>query len=236
MKQIVKTRELQRTLLLFQAAIPIVGIEVLLCSQNPWWIVPLRPLIFWTLAVEFVVGPATLLLSKGRRWPFHALLALGVFWIALTLLIAIRLQSSAVAAFGVLILAIFGFLLRSLWIEINQSFANPRVKWFERRPSPLPGIGGCLLSADGQSHRIDLARLDEKGAYLFCEGERGVSGETSGLTLHLSILETEFKLRVQVMTEFGREQGIGVRFLGLDPDQREDLRVALRKWQRRLGI
>lgn len=165
------------------------------------------------------------------RW-----LSLEFFWLALTLLIAVRLQSSSVAAFGVLILAVFGILLRNLWIEINQSFANPRVRWFERRPSPLPGIGGHLSHSGRSSHGIDFARLDERGAYLFCEDESCFSGDAKGLTLQLSILEAEFFLPVQVMTEFGREHGIGVRFLELTPDQREDLRVALRKWQRRLGI
>jgi hypothetical protein len=199
-------------------------LEVILASRLAWWKVPRSTLGFWGVAMFLVCLPLAGWLLQGKRWAHVLSSVLSGLWVLASLGVAIYKRNPSVGFFT-LFLGLFLLLLMN-WIqdELNRSYFNPRLSWYQGLPKPVAGLH-CEVSDKGLNPtEYFVSRMDEEGAFLFVPKERGAT-LAAGQMFDLSFRHghRKFACRGVPMRELGPGLGSGFQFRELTPDLRKDL-------------
>jgi hypothetical protein len=135
---------------------------------------------------------------------------------------SIRLGNIGVAFFT-LFLGLYLLVCRT-WIsnEINRSFFDPRCRWFEGLPRPVPWVS-CEIPGRGV---YQVSNVDEDGVFLFSRSPAaGPLGSLGGSSVEFALRYRgrSASCRGRVVTLLGSGAGGGVEFEGMRPDELKDL-------------
>jgi hypothetical protein len=209
--------------------VPLAAFETIIVTRAPWWRLPYRSITVWSIAVFFICLPMAVWLMRGKRIALNlAQFFLGM-WLLLNTIVAVRLRNPTLGFFTLLLLALFGAILFWLTHELRRSFLDPRLRWYQGLPKPLPGLT-CRVLAGEQELDCRVSRLDREGAFVFRSGAR-VNDRGSMSTLRtdvksdLTFIFRERTVRCEAfpMIVLDGDQGAGFQFHGLAPDLRKQL-------------
>lgn len=217
-------------------AVPVIVLQVVLVSKAPWWNLPLEQMRLWAFASGIVILPLSLALGHGKRWALILINALAGAWIAVSIFLAFRYESFWMAL--IVIAIVLFWILFWLWVrhEMNRSFFNPQVEWYQGLPKPIPGLKcqadvSVLAKGKGAAQKIafNVCRLDQDGAFIFFDRNK-VSGAKAKIVPQKKKVSLEFKFKDTKLSCFGAPVkkmraglGIGIRFVDLNPDLRKEL-------------
>lgn len=203
----------------------------MLYLRAPWWRLPYVPMAAWSALVALLVIPLAVMIDRGRRWAFRVSMALGIAWSAFAVLASVWGRNTGLGYYSVLLSGYWVLIYYVLRGELERSFLDPRVQWYQGAPRPVPGLSCVVLSGEGQGQDQELrvSRLDEDGVFLF--GGSAALEKKSPMNLRLRYRGKELPCRgVPVAVLEGAAQGraaakggVGFQFEGMSPDARKRL-------------
>jgi hypothetical protein len=222
---LVPTRLRLAAALLF-LCVPIAALETVLVTRAPWWRLPYHSIGVWSASVALICVPLAAWIMRGRKWAYWLLQLFFSTWILLNSWVALRMRFPALAFFTLFLGALFGALLAWLSHELRRSFFDPRMRWYEGSPQPLPGLS-CRVAWGDRELDCRVSRLDREGAFVFREG-----AEKAPLAALRPDVRSELTFRFRgravrctglPMRVLDGDRGAGFQFDGLGPDLRKQL-------------
>lgn len=221
-------RSFRAALLLFVLVIiPAAALEAVLVTRAQWWKLPYPTLGTWSGVAAALSIPLALWMGSGRRWARKTSVVLGVIWVLVSGVIAIRHKSPALGFFTIFLGVFLSSIL--LWIrnEMTRSFFDPRLEWYQGCPKAVPGLD-CLIVQGENRGPFKVSRMDEEGVFLFLQDAATVedrrdlfqSGEQE---LAFVFRDREFRCRGIPVRIFKRGLGGGFQFRNLAPDTEKNL-------------
>ncbi len=215
-------------LLLF---VPLAALETIIVSRSPWWNLPLRNMGFWASMVAGCLVPLVVFIMRGQRWAFRAAATFILTWIVLGAWVSIRTRTPALGFFSLFMTLFSGGILIWLRQEIRRSFMDPRIRWYESLPKPIPQLE-CVHAESTESFRV--SRLDERGCFVYLEKsnekELKRTWKQSGVFKKTPVYRLGFKFGVHTLicsgylrSELTKAQGAGFEFCRLSPDEKKEL-------------
>lgn len=209
-------------------SIPLAAIQNIILTRAPWWKLPIRNMLIGSGAVALICIPIILWLIQGRRWAYRLAMILAYAWALVTGWVAIRLHHSSMGFFAVFLLFFFIGILFILRQEIGRSFFDPRMRWYEGLPKPIPGVS-CQLSLEGRRQVCRVCRLDEEGAFIYgCNTDSGLQPVPALVSDEILELIFEFRDR-QIRCSgipvcyLGGQIGAGFQFREVSSDKKKEL-------------
>ncbi len=209
--------------------IPLIAVEVLIVSRAPGWNLPYRRAIYWATAYSLIAFPLVSWILAAKRLAFFIALVLGAIWILTSASLAIRLNFPSLGFFTV---GLFGLLVAQLYwirVELNRSFLDPGIHWYQGLPSRVPGLF-CNLGDIGQEVELRVSRIDLDGAFVFCKPTEVDKVQLMGeLALHSRISVTlRFRDRVvqslaRPILVIDRGMGLGIQFMQMSADSKKEV-------------
>ncbi len=199
--------------------------QAVLMSGRPWWqISAILPLSAAVVAL-FLVSPGVYGLFRARRWTTRYLEVIAVFWVLLTGWAALRQHSTLLGFFALALAAGWTALLSWSRAEMGRSYWDPRMRWFQGLPEPLPGLE-CQFQVGEKNDSWRVARLDEDGAFVFRDDSApaalpAASDGPVECVFHFRGSSVRSPALTRVVLRDGR--GAGLQFRDLDPDARKAL-------------
>lgn len=208
--------------------VPLAAFETVIVTRAPWWRLPYQSIAVWSASVFMIVLPLSVWLMRGRSWVVRVL---GVFfgiWLALNAWVAIRTHNPGLGFLSILLLALFGAWLTWVRHELKRSFFDPRMKWYQGLPRPLPGVT-CRVAWSDREVDCKVSRLDREGVFVFQPSVR--EGESALIALRTDVRsELTFSFRERTLRCTGLpvralegNRGAGFQFDGLAPDLKKQL-------------
>jgi hypothetical protein len=170
---------------------------------------------------------AALLLYGVRltRWIFTGV---GILWVFLSALFAIRTKNPGLGFYSIFLSVYLGLMLYWIRHEMRRSFFDPDMQWYEGLPKSIPSLV-CEIVAGNTRTPMKVSRLDEEGTFIFSEVPLELETRFPMTPDRKSELVMKFRDR-QVnchgvpMSFFKRSsEGVGFRFFENSLDQRKDL-------------
>ncbi len=219
-------RSATRLLLL---AVPIAAVETALASRAPWWRLPWQTVGLWAGACALMIIPMIYWLRTGQPWAWGLLLAFGSVWSLLSAWVAFRMRHPGLAYFTIGLSGYFYAVLSWLSRELERSFFDPKLKWFQGLPEPLPGVT-CRITHQDAVAEFQVSRLDRDGAFLFHKKSEETSRKVLRSVLDGGTPELVFQFRDQEVRCQGaprrvliRGVGAGFQFQKMPADHRKAL-------------
>ncbi len=140
--------------------------EALIVPSAPWWKIPVLSLGIAFGGTLAAILPAIWALWRGRAWVLPWLAFVAALWIALSLGWFIRFANTSAGFFTVLLAAYWMTIRAWIRVETGRSFQDPRVRWFQGLPKPIPDLSAVLSMRED---RLDcrVGRIDEDGVFVF---------------------------------------------------------------------
>ncbi|MDR3605931.1 MAG: hypothetical protein P4M08_00960 [Oligoflexia bacterium] len=167
------------------------------------------------LVMALIVGA---LILKGRKLGVYIFLATSVIAILTGTLRAFVFHDVALGLYLILSSALaVGW---SLWTlnELERSFFDPRLRWFQGLPKPIPGIE-CEIG----DHRVRVSRLDREGAFVYSDRDRVPDniGQISFVFRDRRI--NCHGVAVRTLDRVRPRSGVGIQFREMSADSRKVL-------------
>lgn len=212
--------------------IPWVALETILVDRAPWWDLPWLRIAAWSLLAAVVFLPLFAFVIRGSKPALRVAGVLAVLWCAASLWISIADEKPGVGFFT-LFLGLY-WLVAWGWMkhELDRSFFDPRLAWYQGLPRPLAGLG-CTVG--GLKPDLRVCRIDKEGAFIFfAEGSTGESegialpntGEKVELVFHFRGREIRClgtPVRILAGESARKWLGAGFQFVGMTADHRKAL-------------
>ena len=211
-------------------SIPLAGVDAVLTERSPWWRLPYQSAGYAMIAAGVSCLPVLCGLLRGKRWTVHALEVLGVAWSLFGLYGAIRAQEPLLGLFAVFCMGYW--LGLSMWLrhEMDRSYFNSRVRWYQRAPKPIPGLE-CCLAAESSMIGLRVSRLDDDGVFVF--SDRAITGVVPSSSpgfargkstgFQLSYRDRQVKCHGFPIVALPSNAGYGFQFGGMSADERKIL-------------
>src|SRR5262249_49914006 len=135
-------------------------------ARAPWWRLPLDRVLIWSGAVALLCIPQAAWLAQGKRWAYWLTTAFGAVWVILTTWVALRTGNASLGFLAAFLTLFFALTLSWIRREIDRSFVNPGIQWYEGLPRPIPGLD-CQLVRGTHGEHYRVSRLDRDGAFVF---------------------------------------------------------------------
>jgi hypothetical protein len=209
-------------LLLF---IPVMGLQVAIASQSPWWNLPWPRIGLWCLAVFLILFPLVRWMASGRAWAVQVSRVFGLMWVLGDIYLAIELPLLWMGIFALALALAVTFLTQWVRIEQQKSFVDSGARWYEGYPKALPGVKALIEVPEGEVE-FRVSRVSRDGIFVFSEAPQmtGWSERRRELVkLRLEGAEQAMDLSVRFAHDFRDGLGGGLRFDGLSADQRKRL-------------
>lgn len=224
---LVPTRLRLAAALLF-ACVPIAALETVVVARAPWWRLPYQSIFVWSASVFLIVLPLSIWLMRGRAGALRALELFFVTWLVLNAWVAARTRNPALGFMTIFLLGLFGAWIAWARHELGRSFFDPKMRWFQGLPRPLPGLR-CEVAWGDRQIDCQVSRLDREGAFVFQPTSRASEPALTALRTDVRS-DLTFRFRdlsvrcpgLPVRTLDG-ERGAGFQFDGLPPDLRKQL-------------
>ncbi|MBU6374801.1 MAG: hypothetical protein KGQ59_02290 [Bdellovibrionales bacterium] len=227
---------LPRSLLLSSSAlfvlVPVAVLTRAVFSSHAWWDPPLAELALCGWATLGVVAPISWRLAMGRRGAWEMLAVVSVLVCGFLVLRSAWMGAAAQALWAVMTSALCVALLFWTRSELNRSYFNPNLSWFQGVPRAIPHLYAVILGLPEKARELRVSRLDEKGLFAF-----SLSGSiTPSIDVELELRYGEphearrTRVKGSVVRQFeGRaskgdsgDWGIGVRFHPQNPDESKE--------------
>lgn len=213
-------------------AVPIAAVETILVTRAPWWRLPQRSILIWSASALFLSLPLMVWVIQGRKWAVRACAVFFAVWISLNFVVSYRIHSGALGFFNLALCAFAAGMLSLIAREMNRSFFDAGVRWFQRTPAPMPRVR-CRLTSEDAQFDCRVGKLDREGAFVFLREPataplslRAVlsAGRRSELTFSIAG-EAGSEVRCSALPRTSIEGGIGAgfQFEGLPADTRKKL-------------
>lgn len=209
--------------------VPLIAIEVLIASRASWWNLPYRKMGTWAAIFALISVPLSVWISSGKKWAYALAVAISTIWVFLSAWAAIRLRYPPLGFFTIFLL-FFGF-LELLWLksEMERSFFDPQMAWYQGLPKPIPGLQCKLLSGE-KTLDLRVSRIDQDGVFVFSSSDGGKSPSPLLTFLEKKKLEMIFNFRDRQITcqgvptlAIGKGTGAGIQFRWVSADLRKDI-------------
>lgn len=208
----------------FVLTIPLAAIETVIASQAPWWRLPYSSMAAWSAVVAALFLPSAFLLARGRGWLWPVCAFFSGLWVVLSAWFAIRVRMPSMAYFTLGLAAFLGIALMWVRRESRRSFFDPKMRWFEGLPRPIPGLS-CKV---GKHEDFRVSRMDREGAFVFRAAGDSVAGAFRGqageeVELAFAFRDRQVRCKGTPMRTLDETRGAGFRFRDLPPDLRKEL-------------
>ncbi|MGK5085955.1 hypothetical protein WDW86_00195, partial [Bdellovibrionota bacterium FG-2] len=120
--------------------VPLAALETIIVSRSPWWNLPLHNMALWSGIVAGFLAPMVIFILWGQRWAFRAAATFILTWIILGAWVSIRTRTPALGFFSLFMTLFSGGILLRLRQELLRSFLDPRIRWYESLPNPIPQL------------------------------------------------------------------------------------------------
>jgi hypothetical protein len=210
-------------------SLPLVAFEVALVHRAPIWNLPYRNMGYWTIAFGLLAIPLTAWLVGAKKWALPMTSLLLSVWLLVSAWLAFKMQYPPLAFFTLLLL-IFGT-LDLIWLkhELERSFFDPQIAWYQGLPKPIPGLV-CQLGNGENALNLRVSRIDHDGVIVFMQNKKEESGSALSQFLTKKQLEMTFIFRERQVACIGvptlamdRGIGAGIQFSKISSDQRKDM-------------
>lgn len=208
-------------------AIPLAVVEVFILTRAPWWKPPLL-LIEWAAGISAVVVAILIWgLARGKPSGLQMFRLVGAIWCLGSAGYALRAANPGLGFFTVG-LALYWWVLHE-WIcaEMDRSYFDPRMNWYQGLPTVIPGMK-CELVQGGNKHvlLVGVARIDAQGAFLVTNA--GNSGDLlpvdrKDVELAFSYRNRQVKCAANPVRALPDSRAVGFKFKTSSPDARKDL-------------
>jgi hypothetical protein len=189
--------------------------------------------ITWIVSLSLIIVPVTQWIADGHRWAERVLLGLGVTWEVISILLAIQLSSFALGIFAVCLAFSWTLVCVAVAHQMNQSFFDPKMNWFQSQPRPIPGIKAHLRLGETE-HPVRVVRLDRNGGFVVQAGpktawlskaEWNTLRKKKQAILDLEVADTGARhaYPAQPVRILDDPAGMGLRFSHLSADDRKAL-------------
>src|SRR5687768_147424 len=111
--------------------VPLAAFQTIVAARAPWWRLPYKSMIVWSVAVALICFPLGAWLSYGKRWAYGLTALFGTLWLGLSAWLALRMRYPPMGFFTLFLLVYFGAVL--IWIrgELARSFFDPQLPWYQ---------------------------------------------------------------------------------------------------------
>ena len=218
-------------------SIPLICFEVSIVARAPIWKLPYQTICYWALTFALITIPLMVWITSAKKWALSLCTVLAGFWILASFWMTFHVGYPQLGFFTLLLFLFFAALLLSLQYEMGRSFFDPGLPWYQGMPKPIPGLK-CQLSttsspkstSNEQTVDLDVCRLDQDGAFLFCSDKDGKSKERLPILLTQRRLGMIFYFRDRQVECQGapilsltQGTGAGIQFLGATDDLSKDI-------------
>jgi hypothetical protein len=209
--------------------IPLIAFEIVIANRASWWSLPYRGMGYWSLAFALICIPLSSWLMNAKRWAYPIAVVLAALWIGASAWVSIRMRYPPLGFFTLFLSAFF--LIELLWLkfELDRSFFNPQLAWYQGLPKPIPGLR-CQLVSGEKTLDVRVSRIDPDGAFIFSPFDLTKSPislpsllERKKLEMVFNFREYRFVCQGTPTLSFNRGVGAGVRFFGVSSDLRKEI-------------
>jgi hypothetical protein len=204
-------------------AVPAVAFQSVIVARAPWWRLPVQSIEIRCATAALLALPLALWIQAGKRWALGLGCALIAAWVAGSGVLAVRAQQPAMGFFTLFLIVCFGGVLSWVDRELERSFFDPQIRWFQKLPKPIPGLS-CEMSKGGAGQALEpfrVCRMDEEGAFLYREPRSGPAtsfGRKETLTLRFSFRGRQVEATAVPVRDLRGGLGVGVQFKDLPAD------------------
>jgi hypothetical protein len=210
-------------------SVPWVAAEVVLVNRAPWWNLPFLRMGYWSLGFTLICSWLAYQLINARKWAYHLIKVLSLLWILATAWIAIGLNDPPLAFFTVLLMAFSVGQLKWLKHELERSFFDPQLAWYQGLPKPIPGLSCCVGEGEDRVN-LKVSRIDSEGAFVYSAFGKSEILSSFEKNLEREKLKMEFVFRnrkvfcegIPTLT-IARGQGAGIRFAQVSADTKKEI-------------
>ncbi len=213
--------KLRLTTLMLMLAIPFVALQTIIAARAPWWDLPIKSIQIWAAAVGMISFPLAIWIAHGKKWAFRVTYVFATIWCLLSVMLAIHLGHFWLNVFVLFLILFWIIVLSKLKIEMERSYLDPNMAWYQGLPETIPGIV-CEFKTPNKIYSARVSRFDEDGTFV-------VFSETVELSprhknqYELSFFSDEKKVQCQgkLIRALDQFKGLGIQFVNLTPDQKK---------------
>jgi len=209
--------------------IPLIAIEVIIATRAPWWKLPYRNITYWSLTFALICVPLSVWLVSAKKWAFTLSVVLSGAWIFASAWAALRMQYPPLGFFTIFLLFFWVVELSWLKTELERSFFDPQMGWFQGLPKPIPGLR-CQLGVGERVVDLRVSRIDRDGVFVFSQVEGGKPSSVLSSLLERRKLEMTFHFRDRQIAcqgtptlSIGMGIGAGIQFLWVSADLKKEI-------------
>jgi hypothetical protein len=204
------------------AAIPLAAISVLLSRNASLWRMPVVELAYVCGFAALSVLILGWRIVRGGQFAFLLVGSAGTLWVLGSLVSAIRFHNVVMAVFSIVLAALF-----TVWIawtrhEFGRSFFDPRMKWFQGLPKPIPGLE-CELTSEQGTAKVRVSRIDREGAFLYSDAASMPERFDQITFLFRDRRISCAGIPVRILDRVRERSGVGIQFRNMSPDSRKTL-------------
>jgi hypothetical protein len=165
----------------------------------------------------------------AKKWAYFITAGLAALWFISSAWVSIRMRYPTLGFYTLILLAFF--LLELLWlkIELQRSFFDPQLTWYQGLPKPIPGLK-CELLLGEKPIDMRVSRIDTEGAFIFSLGRvTEIPGVLSVLVdrkkLEMSFVFRDRKITCQGSPTLALDRGVGggIQFFGVSSDLKKEI-------------
>lgn len=225
MKVISTSGGIRLTSLLMFLTLPLAALQTAIWTRSPWWKLPLESMAWSAGTAAIFTLPFSFLVLRGHAWASRIFIVLGGLWSLFSAIFSVQMHYPTMGFFTALLLLFFTQMYFRLRQELERSFFNPMVAWYQGTPKRIPGIF-CEIELPniGAKTRLKVCRLDSEGAFLFHEKISLPNlRRKQPLQLRFLFKNIEFLCDGIPKRYFRNQQGVGLKFISLSPDKQKEL-------------
>jgi hypothetical protein len=218
-------------------AIPLISVEVAIVARAPIWKLPYQNISYWALTFTLITIPLMVWITAAKKWALNLCGAFAGLWILASSWMAFHMGYPQLVFFTLVLFLFFSGVLLALKHEMSRSFFDPELAWYQGMPKPIPGLR-CQLSlvdkgkdkSKDRSVDLDVCRLDQDGAFLFCPAQ-----DSESLSLLPDLLtqprlgmifyfrDRQVECQGAPILALNQRTGAGIQFLGASDDLGKDM-------------
>jgi hypothetical protein len=204
-------------------------IEVVLVARAQWWNLPYRTLGYWAAIFFLICTPLMFWLAAAKKWAFYLATLVAITWIVASIWLTAQMHYPSLGFFSLLLVLILGSQLLWMKIELERSFLDPQLAWYQGLPKPISGLK-CQLRSGERTISLRVSRIDKDGAFVFIQPDRQDHKIELRPFLQTSKLEMTFDFKDFRMTcrglptlSIAQGAGVGIRFLEMSADLKKEI-------------
>ncbi len=220
MRVITAPTRLRAATVMLLLSVPMCAIEIMLLLKAHWWRLPYFTLSIWLTLSLVVCFVLMFNLLKGSRRAFNVTFFVGMLWCVSSAGFAVMYRQPALGFFTIFLAWYWGGLLYWLQYELERSYFDAQVSWFQGAPKPIPGL---MCTIGDKEYRA--CRLDKEGIFIFDEkSDKKIQYQKKKkISFLLKFKDKTALCEGLPIVEEPQINGLGLQFFGMGVDSRKSL-------------